>query len=1217
MKRHTLVWMWLVASGISAEPTSPPPSNPKTSATLRWKNGESVPGELIAASQTDLTWKTPLFEDPLVLRWDALRRIDQPLATVAGPDPFRIVLRDGSHLLGDLVAVTDQSVSIRSARHGEVILKRSEVLSVRRLRGGKLVAGGPVGDVGWEIGDRTTAAPGIAVIRRAVAANAPLAPLAPAAPAIAPLAIPPLATGPGGALLMPYWNRSAVRALALPELVDLEFRLRSSARPDFRVSLEGDPKQRLRIETWDDELVLRASDQFKSITKIGDDEREVALRVCWDRKAAQCSVFTPAGELVVAWKVPEDSTSGPPGIILQNKGRDLALELLRVRAWDGKPPPKVDLAQPRLELADGRVIVGKVSDGSGDALKVRAPGQETELTFQFAEVDAVIFSTDPPRADSKEATLSYADGTLLFGRFTSIKDGSAALETTFTEQPLPARIDALRQLLIDVARAPETPPEPPLADLDTVLIQQTTLHGKLAGTGDAWPRWLPIGGVTPAMPSKELTVEINRAVPSAANIPSAPALFYTSAGDVLPGSFRLLDRAGVEIESALIENTRLASDQLHAIQFGAVAQTNLEGFSDPGWRVLKGDEKSLRKSADSIDLEPESAIGHPAVMQSNEIKFSFAAKSFGTVRLRLFCAGTDRAQSSNLLLSQMGPRVYVGMESSEGQMENQFQAMVPSGSPITIRLSILEKQVELQVNDVFTRKFSIPPGKRLGSGLVIEPAGTWGNPVNPVTLSEFSAHAVPGRTWLPEVNPEARRHALTVPRFRKDLPPRHVLLAANGDVLRGEIEAVTPGHFGFRSGLETLRVPRERVKAAIWLKKPDESSPLAAVKNPLPEQLDRKISRSVSYSNATLSTLVAFLQRETPELKFKLPEKQADRRVSMQFGEQTITDALEQICTLFGLRYRRESGGTIVLETDPSTPMERVQKVYWLAQSTFPNTASVQDFLATKGVLFPAGSTVLWQPETRQLSMTNTVANHSKLQEVLDQLGGSFSPTHWLLLTNGARLGLAVDKFAPDFISGRHPQYGRCTAAVAHIYSIRTSAPQPTAAMKSLEDWRLVFAPEPVLPETGGESSAALGKEAKPFKLPLLGGGDFDLAQEQGKIVILDFWATWCGPCIKSLPGVIEAMSAFPADRVKLIGVNQSEPAEQVKRFVETRGWKLTVAMDAGQTVARQYGVDGIPHTVIVGPDGKVAWVKTGYHPDAAAEAANVVKQLLMPRESN
>ena len=1186
--------MALVTASCSLHAASPATPAPKGPATLRWKNGEAVSGELIAASRADLNWKTPLFEDPLVLRWDALRRIDQPFATAPTPDPFRIVLRNGSHLLGDLVAVMPATVSIRSARHGEVVLKRSEILSVRRIRGGSLIAAGPIGDAGWqEYGDRTATSAGTKIAGQ-------------------PAPVSSFTAGLGGAFRIPYWNRGASYAVALPEQVDLDFSLRSSARPHFRLALDAGPKHRLRLETWDDELVLRAADQFKSVTKIADDARHLALRICWDRPSAQCSVFTLAGELLATWQVPEDPSAGTLGVILQNKGRDLELELLRVRRWNGKPPPRIEGALPRVELADGQTIPGEVIDSSERLLKVRARGNELDRSVPFAEIDALIFSPDQPQTAPAGMTLAFVDGTLLFGRVASVKDGSAGIETSFTEAPLPARLDGLRQLLVDPAPRAETPPGLPLAELDTIVIQQTTLHGKLTGTGDRWPRWLPVGAVAPATPSTESTVEINRAVPANTEIPPAPALFYTSSGDIVPGNLRLLDQTGVELESDLIEKSRLPADQLHAIQFGPATQPNFQGFSDPGWRVLKGDEQKIREAAEVVELAADSAIGHPAVMQANEIKFTFATKNFGTVRLRLFCAGTDRAQSSNLLLSQMGPRVYLGMESAEGQMENQFQVMIPSGSTVTVRLAILEKHVDVQINDIYTRRFSIPPAKRAGSGLILEPASTWSNPINAVSLSQFSAQSLPGRTWLPEVNAEARSHALTVPRFRKDLPPRHILLAANGDVLRGEIEALTPSHFSFRSGLETLRVPRARVKAAIWLKKAGPGPVTGSTK--AASQLDRKITRQINYSNATLSTLVAFLQRELPEVKFKLPANPGNRRVSTQFGEQTIGEALDQICTLFEIHYRIEDERLIVLEPAPVNALERVQKVYWLDRSILPDAKSLPDFLASKDIPLPPGTSADWNPESRQLSMTHTAAAHRKLQQILDELGGSVSPTHWLMLINGARIGLAVDQFSPDSISGRHPQYGRCHIPLSHVYAIRTSAPPPTAAMKALEDWRLVFAPEPVLPETGGESSPALGKEAKPFKLPLLGGGDFDLAQEKGGVVVLDFWATWCGPCIKSLPALISAMGEFPSDRVKLIGINQSEPAEQVKRFIETRDWKLIVAMDAGQLVARQYGVDGIPHTVIVGPDGKVAWVKTGYHPDAASEAANVVRQLLTPQ---
>jgi peroxiredoxin len=82
---------------------------------------------------------------------------------------------------------------------------------------------------------------------------------------------------------------------------------------------------------------------------------------------------------------------------------------------------------------------------------------------------------------------------------------------------------------------------------------------------------------------------------------------------------------------------------------------------------------------------------------------------------------------------------------------------------------------------------------------------------------------------------------------------------------------------------------------------------------------------------------------------------------------------------------------------------------------------------------------------------------------------------------------------------------------------------------------------------------------------------------------------------------------------VTFLGVNQDEPAATVRQFLETRGWKLTVALDDGATVGNQYGADSIPHTVIIGPDGKIAWVKTGYTPDGEGDAAKEVTQLLAP----
>ena len=92
---------------------------------------------------------------------------------------------------------------------------------------------------------------------------------------------------------------------------------------------------------------------------------------------------------------------------------------------------------------------------------------------------------------------------------------------------------------------------------------------------------------------------------------------------------------------------------------------------------------------------------------------------------------------------------------------------------------------------------------------------------------------------------------------------------------------------------------------------------------------------------------------------------------------------------------------------------------------------------------------------------------------------------------------------------------------------------------------------------------------------------------------------------------MIETTGQFPADKVKFIAVNQAEAPEQVKRFLETRQWSMTVALDAGQAVSKQYGMEAIPYTVIVGPDGKVAWVQTGFAEDGDEKVSEEIKTLL------
>ena len=141
--------------------------------------------------------------------------------------------------------------------------------------------------------------------------------------------------------------------------------------------------------------------------------------------------------------------------------------------------------------------------------------------------------------------------------------------------------------------------------------------------------------------------------------------------------------------------------------------------------------------------------------------------------------------------------------------------------------------------------------------------------------------------------------------------------------------------------------------------------------------------------------------------------------------------------------------------------------------------------------------------------------------------------------------------------------------------------------------------------------SSIMGKPAPDFELQNLEGETFKLSENTGKeVLVLDFWATWCGPCIKALPEVMAAVKEFD-EGVRLVTVNQQENPHKVRKFLETRGWPVTVVMDEDLAVREKYGVEGIPTTVIIGKDGVVKMVHSGFSPGLKEELVSDIKKAL------
>jgi thiol-disulfide isomerase/thioredoxin len=136
----------------------------------------------------------------------------------------------------------------------------------------------------------------------------------------------------------------------------------------------------------------------------------------------------------------------------------------------------------------------------------------------------------------------------------------------------------------------------------------------------------------------------------------------------------------------------------------------------------------------------------------------------------------------------------------------------------------------------------------------------------------------------------------------------------------------------------------------------------------------------------------------------------------------------------------------------------------------------------------------------------------------------------------------------------------------------------------------------PSAPNASGPAKESAKRPVAPdFEARDLDGKKIKLSDFRGKVVVIDFWATWCGPCVRGMP-VSVAVTKEYGDRVVFlpVDVDDRESAEKVKAFAAKKGWSFPLYL-GGKAVGAKYGVSGIPHTVIVAADGTVTAKHVGF----------------------
>jgi cytochrome c biogenesis protein CcmG/thiol:disulfide interchange protein DsbE len=155
-------------------------------------------------------------------------------------------------------------------------------------------------------------------------------------------------------------------------------------------------------------------------------------------------------------------------------------------------------------------------------------------------------------------------------------------------------------------------------------------------------------------------------------------------------------------------------------------------------------------------------------------------------------------------------------------------------------------------------------------------------------------------------------------------------------------------------------------------------------------------------------------------------------------------------------------------------------------------------------------------------------------------------------------------------------------------------------------------------PKGGPGAAAALpatdhplsGSPAPGFSLMARDGASATLRDHSGKVVLVDFWATWCEPCRASFPRYQALLARYP-DRVVVLGISEDDEEQGIDRFAEETGVRFPLAWDGDKSVAQSYQISGMPTLFIIDQQGLVRFVHSGFRPGDEQQISAAIDSLL------
>ncbi len=716
--------------------------------TLRWKNGDALPGNLLESAPGVIHWASPYFSDDLVIDISVLDSVVFPKQSAPAMEAFRVGTVSGDIWIADIVDSDEGTFLFSSERHGRFRVNREAIYTVeRRVHPNLIFDGSQL--TNWELPKRDANE-----LMLLFGGNAR----------------PDWYADRGGHLRTDKVKATIFHALDWPQHFEIDLELASAARPPgFVFALGKNLYEALRLETWVNELVVVQGTLFEPVLTIQPDRRHFRLRLAYDGDTGVLEVFDFTGNLLL--KLDEvGQTVEESGLYIFNRGQNLTVRRLRVyRQPVGSTQQQVDSSKPRVHMMNGQVVYGKLFVKKESNYVLDAGENRYDIDIQ--QIDRVVQPGAALVEMEQPVALTYPDGAVLRGKIAQVNPESVLVQTAFANEPIECVFAGASLLRVELS-SPKNHGQ--IEDEDRLFHPSGNLRGRVLFDVEdgSFIRWKPVGAAEAVRLANIRRAHIERNNRRASKVwPFDMSRFrhilHLKSGEIIP----------CQISSYIVPQ---ASTGLR----GTV------GFQSPFI------------SAHLIDSADVKALEFSGRTHANYI---------------------DRAHSTN------SKRPYIALGKEEGQFNNReihriefkgdgnLEEFLAEGG--VIDLGVIDLKDGNVIFMVDGKKIELRPGQNLAE--VVFDDGISKNRKLDVKLER----------------------ALTVPRFNRDTPPNHILVAENGDMKRGKLVGFNGETIQFDSKLRQFSIPIDRVARVVDVSvNSDQPSAVSRQKeqNPLPLTIESR-----------------------------------------------------------------------------------------------------------------------------------------------------------------------------------------------------------------------------------------------------------------------------------------------------------------------------------------------------------------------------------------